>query len=118
MTQFTVTPSSNTGANSSSTRAAARTQQQRSKTPRYLSALRILVAISISAMLSAGAAAGGTLTRNLAGAGRYFRAQYQNALTATATPPCRPRTNPTRPRLVYTRGRVGLADIKKASANG
>ena len=26
-----------------------------------------------------------------------------NALTATATPPCRRRTNPTRPRLVYTR---------------
>ena len=72
MTQFTVTPSSNNHANSSSsTRAAARTQQQRSKTPRYLSYLRTLVTLSMSAMLTAGAAAGGTLTRNLAG-GRYF----------------------------------------------
>ena len=72
MTQFCSTASSNNTANSSSTRAAARTQQQRSKTPRYLSYLRILVALSMSAMLSAGTAAGGTLTRNLAG-GRYFK---------------------------------------------
>ena len=47
---------------------------QRSKTPRYLSYLRILVTPSMSAMLTAGAAAGGTLTRNLAG-GRYFTGQ-------------------------------------------
>ena len=44
---------------------------QRSKTPRYLYILRILVIISMSAMLTAGSAAGGALTRNLAG-GRYF----------------------------------------------
>ena len=44
---------------------------QRSKTPRCLYILRILVIISMSAMLTAGSAAGGTLTRNLAG-GRYF----------------------------------------------
>ena len=58
-----------------------RSQQQRSKTPRYLSALRYLVAISMSAMLTAGAAAGGTLTRNLAG-GRYFRLLRASALTS------------------------------------
>ena len=44
---------------------------QRSKTPRYLFILRILVVLLMSAMLGAGSAAGGTLTRNLAG-GRYF----------------------------------------------
>ena len=45
MTQFCSTASSNKPANSSSTRAPARTRQQRSKTPRYLSYLRILVAL-------------------------------------------------------------------------
>ena len=43
----------------------------RGKTPRYLSTLRFLVVLLMSAMLGAGSAAGGTLTRNLAG-GRYF----------------------------------------------
>ena len=57
---------------SSSPHAARNSSAANSKTPRYLSYLRILVTPSMSAMLTAGAAAGGTLTRNLLAGGRYF----------------------------------------------
>ena len=70
------------------------------KTPRCLSALRILVAIPMSAMLTAGAAAGGALTRKgserepiLTGTGRKYSAlshSFMSLSKSLKARPCRP----------------------------